>query len=191
MADEQAKLRKQGFDGYMPKPISSRQLRELVREHTGYEVAASPGHQSITEVRDTRNPPRPSSRHRQHVCVSIEESIRLAAGKADLAEELFSMLLEQLPDDQRQVEQLWENDELDNLLECVHKLHGATRYCGVPELRVATHQFETALKCQSPTMAEHKEHLIDAIERLRAWSDQTDWQAMFRAEQHQPETSQD
>jgi len=191
MADEQAKLRKQGFDGYMPKPISSRQLRELVREHTGYEVAAGPGHQSITEVRDTRNPPRPSSRHRQHGCVSIEESIRLAAGKADLAEELFSMLLEQLPDDQRQVEQLWENDELDNLLECVHKLHGATRYCGVPELRVATHQFETALKCQSQTMAEHKEHLIDAIERLRAWSDQTDWQAMFRAEQQQPETSQD
>jgi len=187
MASEQAKLREQGFDGYMPKPISSRQLRELVREHTGYEPPAVAGQEPVDEVRDTRSStPRPSSRSRQHECVSIKESVELAGGKADLAEELFSMLMEQLPKDREQVEQLWQRNELANLLECVHKLHGATRYCGVPELRGATYQFETALKCESSELAAHKEQLIAAMDRLRAWSEQTDWQALFRERSHAP-----
>ena len=189
MASEQAELRKQGFDGYMPKPISSRQLRELVREHTGHEVPAQPAQTPVSEVRDTRSAPRPSSRQRQQGCVSIEESIRLAAGKPDLAEELFSMLLEQLPSDQQQVQQLWQNNELGNLLECVHKLHGATRYCGVPDLRAATHEFETALKSESQELAEPKGQLMAAIERLLAWSEHTDWQTLFREKQRQSETS--
>jgi two-component system sensor histidine kinase BarA len=184
MASEQAKLREQGFDGYMPKPISSRQLRELVIDHTGYQPPAAPGDEPVEEVRDTRSAlPRPSSRSRQHECVSISESIELAVGKADLAEELFSMLIEQLSNDRQQIEQLWQNNDLANLLECVHKLHGATRYCGVPELRGATYQFETALKCESPELVKHQQQLIAALDRLQNWSEQTDWQAMFRERQ--------
>lgn len=186
MANEQAQLREQGFDGYMPKPISSRQLRELVREHTGYEPSADPDQAPIAEVRDTRSTPRPSSRRKQQGCVSIEESIHLAAGKRDLAEELFSMLLEQLPADREQIQALWHANNMDNLLECVHKLHGATRYCGVPELRAATYQFETALKCQSDNSPALRDQLIGAIDRLQRWSEQTDWQALFREQQHLP-----
>jgi len=189
MASEQAQLRQQGFDGYMPKPISSRQLKALVHEYTGHEVPRSPVQESITEIRDTRSTPRPSSRRMQEGCVSIEESIQLAAGKPDLAEELFSMLLEQLPTDQHQIHNLWQDNDMDNLLECVHKLHGATRYCGVPELRTATHRFETALKHESQDMAEHRDQLLSAIERLLAWSEQTDWQTLFRKQHPQPETS--
>ncbi|MGM0953695.1 MAG: ATP-binding protein [Pseudomonadota bacterium] len=189
MASEQAQLRQQGFDGYMPKPISSRQLKALVYEYTGHEVPRSPAQESITEIRDTRITPRPSSRRMQEGCVSIEESIQLAAGKPDLAEELFSMLLEQLPTDQHQIHNLWQDNDMDNLLECVHKLHGATRYCGVPELRTATHRFETALKHESQDMAEHRDQLLSAIERLLAWSEQTDWQTLFRKQHPQPETS--
>lgn len=189
MASEQAQLRQQGFDGYMPKPISSRQLKALVHEYTGHEVPRSPAQESITEVRDTRSTPRPSSRRMQEGCVSIEESIQLAAGKPDLAEELFSMLLEQLPTDQHQIHNLWQDNDMDNLLECVHKLHGATRYCGVPELRTATYRFETALKRESKDMAEHRDQLLSAIERLLAWSEKTDWQTLFRKQHSQPETS--
>jgi two-component system sensor histidine kinase BarA len=189
MASEQAQLRQQGFDGYMPKPISSRQLKALVHEYTGHEVPRSPAQESITEVRDTRSTPRPSSRRMQEGCVSIEESIQLAAGKPDLAEELFSMLLEQLPTDQHQIHNLWRDNDMDNLLECVHKLHGATRYCGVPELRTATYRFETALKHESKDMAEHRDQLLSAIERLLAWSEKTDWQMLFRKQHPQPETS--
>ncbi|HEY9118246.1 MAG TPA: Hpt domain-containing protein, partial [Marinobacter sp.] len=128
---------------------------------------------------------RPSTRKKQADCVSIAESIQLAAGKSDLAEELFSMLIEQIRTDLDRVTRLWDNGEREELLECVHKLHGATRYCGVPELRAAASQVETALKCASADIEYQKDQLIVAMERLQTWSEQTDWQQMFRQQDQQ------
>lgn len=189
--DEQDRLVKGSFDGYMVKPISSSQLRDTIREYTNYQCdsPAQNNRMNIPEIRDTRRPRRPSARRMQPDCVSIGESIQLAAGKADLAEELFSMLLEQVRADVTAIEDLWSKGHLDQLLECVHKLHGATRYCGVPELRAATSQFETALKCSAPNTEHQKNQLLSAIERLQIWSDQTDWQQLFREQRRRPETT--
>ncbi|MEX2476629.1 ATP-binding protein [Marinobacter sp.] len=182
LADEQERLSRQGFDGYLAKPISSSQLTETIQEYTGYRCEVSPtAHpHMVPEVRDTRKAVRPSTRKLQQDCVSVDESIQLAAGKADLAEELFSMLLEQLSSDADKVRRHWAEGNLEALLECVHKLHGATRYCGVPELRAAANQLETALKCSAPDIAYLKDQLLAGIERLQIWSEQTDWQLLFR-----------
>jgi len=183
LADEQARLAQQGFDGYMAKPISTSQLTETIREHTGYEYqetgAADPI--SVPEVRDTRRALRPSTRMKKQECMSVDESIQLAAGKADLAEELFSMLLEQIHTDRPVIQKLWNEGDLDALLEATHKLHGASRYCGVPELRDAAHQMETALKSSAPDTERRKEQLLSAMDHLQDWSEQTDWQSLFRS----------
>jgi len=191
LADEQERLTKQGFDGYMPKPISSGQLTEIIRQYTGYICPknTSDGRLSVPEVRDTRRALRPSTRKMQQDCVSVEESIQLAAGKADLAEELFSMLLEQVRVDRERVPEFWSTDNMDELLECVHKLHGATRYCGVPELRAAANHLETAIKCSAPDLDHQKDQLLSAMERLQIWSDQTDWQQLFRERHEAAETT--
>ncbi|AXS84693.1 MULTISPECIES: ATP-binding protein [Marinobacter] len=191
LADEQQRLTRQGFDGYMPKPISSSQLTEIIHEYTGYVCPgmAGPGRTRIPEVRDTRRALRPSTRQMQQDCVSVDESIQLAAGKADLAEELFSMLLEQVHVDLERVSELWVNQSMDELLECVHKLHGATRYCGVPELRAAANRLETAIKCSAPDLEHRKDQLLSAMERLQIWSEQTDWQQLFRERHQAAETS--
>ncbi|MDX1816248.1 MAG: ATP-binding protein [Marinobacter sp.] len=189
LADEQDRLAQQGFDGYMAKPISSSQLTAIIREYTGYEPGETGAGERIPEVRDTRRVLRPSTRKMQKDCVSVEESIQLAAGKTDLAEELFSMLLEQLPADLERIEALWDDKQMEELLECVHKLHGATRYCGVPELRGAANQLETALKRGSADIEAHKNQLVSAIERLQIWSEQTDWQQLFREQPHPEETT--
>jgi len=191
LADEQERLTKQGFDGYMPKPISSGQLTDIIHEYTGYVCpkSGSNGRLPVPEVRDTRRALRPSTRKMQQDCVSVEESIQLAAGKADLAEELFSMLLEQVHVDRERIPELWTNDNMDELLECVHKLHGATRYCGVPELRAAANHLETAIKCSAPDLEHQKDQLLSAMERLQIWSDQTDWQQLFRERHEAAETT--
>lgn len=191
LADEQERLIRQGFDGYLPKPISSGQLAETILECTGYHCRSinQAGQFPVPEVRDTRRALRPSTRKMQQDCVSVDESIQLAAGKTDLAEELFSMLLEQLPADLNQVDRFWDGRDLANLLECVHKLHGATRYCGVPELRAAASRLETALKCSAPDMELQKNQLVSALERLQIWSEQTDWQQLFRKHHQRAETS--
>ena len=191
LADEQERLIRQGFDGYMPKPISSGQLNDIIHEYTGYACPKSSnnGRLPVPEVRDTRRTLRPSTRKMQQDCVSVEESIQLAAGKADLAEELFSMLLEQVHVDRERIPELWANNDMDELLECVHKLHGATRYCGVPELRASANHLETAIKCSAPDLEHQKEQLISAMERLQIWSDQTDWQQLFRERHESAETT--
>ena len=74
---------------------------------------------------------------------------------------------------------------MDQLLESVHKLHGATRYCGVPELRAAANQLETALKYASPDTEYLKGQLVIAMEHLQIWSEQTDWQQLFRQQDQQ------
>ncbi|PTB95506.1 hybrid sensor histidine kinase/response regulator [Marinobacter sp. B9-2] len=191
LSDEQERLTKQGFDGYMPKPISSGQLNDIIHEYTGYVCpkSGSDGRLPVPEVRDTRRALRPSTRKMQQDCVSVEESIQLAAGKADLAEELFSMLLEQVHVDRERIPELWTNDNMEELLECVHKLHGATRYCGVPELRAAANHLETAIKCSAPDLEHQKDQLLSAMERLQIWSDQTDWQQLFRERHEAAETN--
>jgi len=192
LADEQERLTRQGFDGYLAKPISNNQLIETIREYTGYACEPTPKadpRSALPEVRDTRRALRPSTRKLQQDCVSVNESIQLAAGKADLAEELFSMLLEQLPADVDNVGRHWTSGDHEALLDCVHKLHGATRYCGVPELRAAANQLETALKCSSPDIAYLKDQLLAAIERLQIWSEQTDWQMIFREHTGSSETT--
>lgn len=182
LAEEQDRLIQQGFDGYLAKPISNSQLIDIIHDYTGYTCHPDPddGHLPVPEVRDTRRSVRPSTRKKQPDCVSVAESVQLAAGKADLAEELFSMLIEQIHTDINQVPALWNKGDMDELLECVHKLHGATRYCGVPELRAAANQLETALKCAAPDMEYQKNQLLAAMERLQTWSEQTDWQQLFR-----------
>jgi two-component system sensor histidine kinase BarA len=190
LADEQERLTQQGFDGYMPKPISSGQLNDIIHQYTGYVCPkSSSGRLPVPEVRDTRGTLRPSTRRMQQDCVSVEEGIQLAAGKADLAEELFSMLLEQVNEDRERIPELWEKDNMDDLLECVHKLHGATRYCGVPELRAAANHLETSIKCSGPDLEHLKDQLLSAMERLHIWSDQTDWQQLFRERQEPAETT--
>jgi two-component system sensor histidine kinase BarA len=178
-------LVEQGFNGYLAKPLSNSQLEDILQEYTGYQCPRKPGDrlQDLPEIRDTRRPLRPSTRNKRLDCVSVEEGIRLAAGKADLAEELFSILIEQLYTDLPRIKSLWEQEDADELLECVHKLHGATRYCGVPELREAANQLETALKNKAANTGYLKDQLIAAIERLRTWSDETDWQNLFRNQQ--------
>ncbi len=191
LADEQERLTRQGFDGYMPKPISSGQLTEIIHEYTGYICPKNSGNGRlpVPEVRDTRRALRPSTRKMQQDCVSVEESIQLAAGKADLAEELFSMLLEQVHVDRARIPELWTGEQMDELLECVHKLHGATRYCGVPELRAAANHLETAIKCAAPDLEHQKDQVLSAMERLEIWSDQTDWQQLFRERREAAETT--
>ena len=57
------------------------------------------------------------------------------------------------------------------------------------ELGAAANQLETALKCSSPDIAYLKDQLLAAIERLQIWSEQTDWQMIFREHTGSGETT--
>ena len=64
------------------------------------------------------------------------------------------------------IRQAQQSNDHNALIERVHRLHGATRYCGVPQLRAACQRSETLLKQNDPAASSALDLLDAAIERL-------------------------
>ncbi|MCY1492456.1 Signal transduction histidine-protein kinase BarA [compost metagenome] len=155
LASEKRALLQGGMDDYLTKPINERQLTQVVLKWTGlalgaprYESAATPGSGADLSVIDP------------------EEGLRLAAGKVDLAADMLAMLLASLAADRQAIRLARERNDRATLLERIHRLHGATRYCGVPQLRAACQRCETLLKQNDPELPTALDTLDKAIGEL-------------------------
>ncbi len=78
-------------------------------------------------------------------------ALEQAGDNEELARELFTMLLDELPDHRQAISAALkavssEDVEIEVLWDPVHKLHGATAYLGVPALRHAVKVFEDQIK---------------------------------------------
>jgi len=78
--------------------------------------------------------------------VDISLALEQAGGSADLARDLFGMLLADLPDLRDKVNAAFASGDREALWDHTHKIHGSTAYCGVPALREAAHAMEQAIK---------------------------------------------
>lgn len=139
MANERDTLLKSGMDDYLTKPIQESQIVHTLIKWTGVDPQ-HPSAQPLASEQLTDSSPQS--------IMDWTESIRLAAGKTDLARDMLIMLFTSLEHERRKISNAYADDNMDNLLNHVHYLHGATRYCGVPRLRAAAQQAETAIKTQ-------------------------------------------
>ncbi|MCQ4323601.1 response regulator [Pseudomonas stutzeri] len=156
LANEKRSLLQSGLDDYLTKPISERQLAQVVLKWTGLALRSQP--QRTVELLP---PPEQAL-----AVLDAEEGLRLAAGKADLAADMLSMLLHSLAADRQTIREARQAGDRQALIERVHRLHGATRYCGVPQLRSACQQSETLLKQNHPDSEAALDELDAAIGRL-------------------------
>ncbi|VVN07091.1 Signal transduction histidine-protein kinase BarA [Pseudomonas fluorescens] len=156
MANEKRALLQSGMDDYLTKPISERQLAQVVLKWTGLALR----NQVPERVTEGLGP------GVQLPVLDHEEGLRLAAGKTDLAADMLAMLLASLEADRQAIHVA--RDAKDNLalIERVHRLHGATRYCGVPQLRAACQRAETLLKQDDAKAMTALDELDMAIARL-------------------------
>ncbi len=155
LANEKRDLLQSGLDDYLTKPISERQLAQVILKWTGMALRnQSSEHTGIGKT------------HNNLSVLDAYEGLRLAAGKADLAADMLSMLLAGLPGDRQAIRQARDSGERNSLIERVHRLHGATRYCGVPQLRAACQRSETLLKHNDPAAQQALDELDAAIDRL-------------------------
>lgn len=156
MANEKRALLQSGMDDYLTKPISERQLAQVVLKWTGLALR-------------NHGPDRASESYGNGVELQVldpEEGLRLAAGKADLAADMLAMLLASLEADREAIRVAREANDQNALIERVHRLHGATRYCGVPQLRAACQRSETLLKQEDQKAFAALDDLERAINRL-------------------------
>lgn len=152
-AADPERYRRLGFDACMLKPVSEQALIDALGSPRADEPRPAPDAQSLAPVFDR------------------DEALRLAGGNLELAAELHGMLLKDLPDRRRQF--LDESIPDLELAELTHSLHGATRYCGTPRLRLRTQQFEDVLRGRTRAMSveDAREAVLQAVEELIALGD--------------------
>lgn len=173
LPEERKQILEVGMDDYMTKPVNIKQLTSMVSHWTGDPLKLPVSKRSETctqKVTETNCP------------VDMTLGTELAGGNRSLAEEMLGMLLDGLPEDLNTIQKSIELKDHNALLERVHRLHGACRYCGVPELMNACQQLETLLKkknsLKSSKIQEGIKQLTDSIHRLQSWSEKQDKKAV-------------
>ena len=71
---------------------------------------------------------------------------RLAYNKKEVAQELLGLFTKNLSDEIAQIKASYVDQKYIDLLQKIHKLHGAICYCGVPRLKSVVARLETDLK---------------------------------------------
>jgi two-component system sensor histidine kinase BarA len=136
LSDERDRLLAAGMDDYFSKPIQQAQLVNILERWTGQMKAAENAHHDFDNG---------LVEHDEHPIIDWQLSLKLAAGKVDLARDLLRMLIEALPADKTVLMDCWQNGDFESLLAHAHRLHGGSRYTGTPTLRKTTGMIERAL----------------------------------------------
>jgi two-component system, NarL family, sensor histidine kinase BarA len=167
LASERQQLLQAGMDDYLSKPVSEGHLRHMLQKWVPryqpgaqHDAPPSPPAESTTPVASLEACP----------VFDAELALRRAGGRDILAAEMHTMLRASLEQDGPHIRALATQQHHDALLETVHKLHGATRYCGAPRLEQAARQLEEQLKTHASAADIHAaaQTLLEEIDRLLA-----------------------
>ena len=172
VAEERTAWLQAGINDVLIKPLNEKLLTDLLYRWLGDRFIAKEKLQ-VAEVNET------SEEAWQSCPVDRELGIKLAAGRPELADELLELLLTSLEQSKEAIQAALKSEQDEDLIDAVHRLHGATRYCGVPDLAQITEALETQLKVgQEQLVATSLEQLFYEIDRLLDWRERDyrpDW----------------
>ncbi|MGX2954215.1 two-component sensor histidine kinase BarA [Shewanella sp. JL219SE-S6] len=141
--EERERILNSGMDGYLPKPIDEAALKGVISRW-------------IT---------RPKFTHFDQHTLNWELCLTQANQKQDLALDMLRMLIDSMPDTSSNIQESLEQDDAAKMQACVHKLHGACCYCGVPTLQKLCQTVEGGLK-QGSSIAELEPEILELLDEL-------------------------
>jgi len=164
MAENQKRIFEAGMNETLLKPVDEQKLLEVI--HALHMPS------SATEA----DPPAKQNRAQSETAQAAQQlpirdqaaALRTAGGNAELADQLFQLLLQQLRSTQPEILRFYREDEWNLLWNRVHKLLGASAGCGVPALHAVLRQLDTAVaKRDTETTPELILSLSDRINELQ------------------------
>ena len=144
--------------------------------------AHTPSAASATTTDDNANLPSLPSVSSQHSAESLanlavidwDDAVMRVAGKPDLAANLITLLIESIEQEKSDLQQAWQRHDRQALSHVAHRILGASRYTGVPQLRQASQNLED--KCllninnsspaQFAILAPYYEQMLQALDNL-------------------------
>ncbi|EDQ01258.1 two-component sensor histidine kinase BarA [Shewanella benthica] len=143
IAEERDRIEHCGMDGYLPKPIDETSLRSII----------------------SRWKTRPRFTHFDPFTLNWDLCLTQANNKTDLALDMLQMLVDSLPETRAQLQDCLDNFDEKQMLTTVHKLHGASCYCGVPTTQKLCHEIESRLK-QGIGIAKVEPEILELLDEL-------------------------
>ncbi len=128
MPEEQQQVFDCGMNDILLKPITEKQLLGVFTRWVDIEDS-----QIIEEL---------ESDEQNNLIIDKVLGLTLAGNNQQLADELLAMFIKELPLHKESLLSAKKENNIVKLKEIIHKLHGGTKYCGVPSLHDAAKQFE-------------------------------------------------
>lgn len=141
----------EGFDDVLIKPVDEIQLQALLKRFPGARNAT---HEQPSALEGTSAAVEPLA------VTDLALGMKLAGGDAVRARQQLLALIESLDQSEQEIHQAHRRGDEKALLDAVHHLHGASRYCGAPELALRVESLETQLRIRG---MEHAEPLLKGV----------------------------
>ncbi len=154
---ERARLLTLGFNEFLSKPLDETMLYCSLQEF-------------CPALRHSTAPAWPASQ-----LIDWTQAQERAGGKHALVKDMLQMLLDSIAPTRHALQQAQHEDDPQQMLQHVHKLHGACCYTGVPRLKQLAELLETQLK-QGKTLPELEPELLELDDVLLAlWQEGQHW----------------
>jgi len=112
--------------------------------------------------------------------IHIGTSLALANNNAGLAEEMLTTFIESLKDERDEISDSLKKNDLDELYNAIHRIHGACCYCGVPKLKSISKYLDTKLRNgEIMGINSNIDDLLNAIDEILAWEEDHEISALF------------
>ncbi|MBE0488509.1 MAG: response regulator, partial [Halomonas sp.] len=164
---ERRRLLASGLDDVLVKPVDGDQLRDTLHRHLG--VVLPEANETPSPLREDAPPLLADDG--ELPTVDLELGARLAGGRASLARELLERLAAGLEENEADLRRALAESDDEALLDGIHALNGACRYCGAPRLGLIAESLETRLRTRGRDAVTHlMDDLFAAMADLRAWA---------------------
>ncbi|NHH86423.1 hybrid sensor histidine kinase/response regulator [Cobetia sp. MB87] len=155
--------------------------------------ALPPGVKDAASQAESSSPAAPLPRSAAKSQLSLEQDadlpvvdmalgVEMAGGREALALEMLGLLIESLPESEARIRRAWQARDNEAMLDGVHYLNGACRYCGVPRLALLVEALETRIRVSGLSQLEEDvDALFAAIDSLIQWSHSDEAKALLAA----------
>jgi len=165
---ERERLINQGLDGCIIKPINEEEIWNIIAKYIAPEKII-PVQFKKTKPGKKLEQDSYKKGYTLHALGNIDndKALEFAGGNKQLVSELYDMFVEDLPDMKEKLATAYQKNDLGQIEEEVHKIHGAASCCAVLQIKNAAQLLEKAtIREKTNEIPQYYERLIIQIDQI-------------------------